>query len=113
MAITGADVMQVFQPVHFGGLKFAFAIDNAHVNFQPVFVFKQFLDAVIQFKVGANQPEAFTAVFDEFFKVIGCGAGVEEFGHRFSLSEVICATSILVVRSAGRRCFTECFFGMV
>ena len=70
VAITGAHVFEIAQPFDFFRVQIGFAVDDAHVDFQSVFVFQQFADSVIEFQIRADDNEAVSCALDDFFKVI-------------------------------------------
>ena len=55
---AGADVSQATQPFNFLRLQLALAVDDAHVDFQPVLVCQQLFHAVIEFEERADQNQA-------------------------------------------------------
>jgi hypothetical protein len=38
------------KPMDFFGLKFAFSVNNPHVDLEPIFVCQQLFDSVVQFQ---------------------------------------------------------------
>lgn len=81
---AGADIALRFEPFNFLRLQLAFAVNDAHINLQPVFVFQQLFHAVIELEEGADQHQPVFGTFDEFFeKVIG-GGGIEKLCHAAS-----------------------------
>ena len=75
-AEAGADVGEAAQPFNFLRLQFAFAVHDAHVDLQAVFVRQKLLHAVIELEEGADQNQAVGRAFDQFFQVvIGAGCG--------------------------------------
>jgi len=62
-------------------LQLAFAVDDAHVDLEPVFVLQQLFHPVIELEEGADQHQPVFRAFDEFFEeVIGC-RGIEKLSH--------------------------------
>jgi len=57
-AEAGADVGQAAQPFNLLRLQLAFAVDDTHVDLQPVFVGQQLFHAVVELEEGADQDEA-------------------------------------------------------
>ena len=54
-AKAGADTGQATQPLDFLRLQLAFAIDDAVVDLQPIFVGQQLFHPVVEFEEGADQ----------------------------------------------------------
>lgn len=85
LAKARADVALRLEPFNFLGLQLAFAIDDAHVDLEPVLVFQQFLDAVVELEKGADQNQPVFGAFDEFFEEVIRRRGIEKLGHADSV----------------------------
>ena len=80
-AKAGADIALRFEPFNFLRLQLAFAVDDAHIDLQAVFVLQQFFDAVVQLEKRADQNQPVFRAFDEFFEEVIGGGGIEKLGH--------------------------------
>lgn len=54
-AKAGADIGELLEPADLFRLEFALAIDDPHIDLEPVLVGQQLLDPVIEFEKGADQ----------------------------------------------------------
>ena len=77
IAIAGAHVFEIAQPFDFFGVQIGFAVNDADVDFEPVFVFQQFANPVIEFQIGADDDEAIPRALDDFFKVVINSTSIE------------------------------------
>jgi hypothetical protein len=75
-AEAGADVGEAAKPLNLLRLQLAFAVNDAHVDLEPVLVRQQFLHAVIELEKWADQYEAVGCALDHFLKEIVGRAGV-------------------------------------
>ena len=66
-AKAGADIALCLEPFDFLRLKLAFAVDDVHIDLQPVFVLQQLLDAVIELEKGADKHQPVLGALDQFF----------------------------------------------
>ncbi|MNL42455.1 hypothetical protein D3C87_1649100 [compost metagenome] len=55
LAKAGADIGELLEPTDLFRLQFAFAIDDPHIDLEPVLVGQQLLDPVIELEKGADQ----------------------------------------------------------
>lgn len=85
LAKAGADIALRLEPFNFLGLQLALAIDDAHIDLEPVLVFQQFLDAVVELEKGADQNQPVFGAFDEFFEEVIRRRGIEKLGHVYSV----------------------------
>lgn len=76
LAEAGAHVGQLAQPADFLRLKLALAVDDAHVDLQPVLVGQQLLDAVVELEVGADEDQPVLGVLDQLFEEVIRRTGV-------------------------------------
>jgi hypothetical protein len=69
-AEAGADRMESAQPVDFLGLELVFSVDDADIDLEPIFVYEEFFDAVVQLQGWADEDEPVVGKANDLLEIV-------------------------------------------